>query len=137
MLLSAAAAWAFISFDTRGMTTQSPVMPVSVRIWWISSAARRSKRASIVVGPTQARDGEGRPPRRVELFGALSPAAGPTTGSIIGVAGMRARKVSPAFSPSGSTAEYLTPSTTNSILRSALTSAGTIMATTLVATTGI
>ena len=67
----------------------------------------------------------GRPPRRVELFGALSPAAGPTTGSIIGVAGMRARKVSPAFSPSESTAEYLTPSTTNSILRTAFTPMGT------------
>jgi hypothetical protein len=57
MLLSAAAAWAFISFDTRGRTTQSPVMPVSVRIWWISSAARRSKGDSIVVRPTQVRDG--------------------------------------------------------------------------------
>jgi hypothetical protein len=34
------------------MTTQSPVMPVSVRIWWISSAARRSKGDSIVVRPT-------------------------------------------------------------------------------------
>jgi hypothetical protein len=47
MLLSTAAAWAFISFDTRGMTTQSPVNPVSVKIWWISSEARRSKADTI------------------------------------------------------------------------------------------